>query len=197
MNLNTISPNQSNSAMNPPNVIPMNPVPAHLNVRRLDPDDVSFTIGDHSRLDCAVDGEQTYRGVSAVLLFPISQPNRWVSLRYVDNADKEREIGVIEDLADYPLPEQDLVRSSLGRHYHEHRVEEILAVKQVYGQLFFTIRTTRGRVEFVTPWRQDRAEDWGETGKVILDALNNRYLIPNVNSLKPAEQRLLRTYIYW
>ncbi len=180
------------------NIIPMHPVANDpLSVRRLRPDATSITLSDHSTLDCAVTGERLYRGISAVLLFPISHPNRWVSLRYTDDADKEREIGVIEDLADFPQQSQQLLRNSLGHHYHELRIEKIHEVKQKFGQLFFRVSTPRGEVEFVTPWRQDRADDWGESGKVILDALNNRYLIPNMNTLSSTEQKLLRTYIYW
>ena len=149
-------------------------------------------------MSCTVSGDSApYRGVSAVMLFPVSRPDEWVSLRFTDATDKDREIGVIEDLKTFPVEAQELIRESLARHYHEQRIESILSIKQRYGQLFIKVRTQRGEEEFVTPWRQDRAEDWGASGKVLLDALNNRYLIPDIYALKPKELRLLRTYIYW
>ena len=45
--------------------------------------------------------------------------------------------------------------------------------------------------------RQDRAEDYGTNGKVLLDALGNRYLVPDVSALPSADNRLFTSYIYW
>jgi len=180
------------------NIIPFQAPASSMTVRRLSADTIKLTRDSHEMLTCTITGDALpYRGVSAVLLFPISRPDEWVSLRFTDATDKDREIGVIEDLRTFPRETQQLIRESLAQHYHEQRIEGIVSIQQRYGQLFFKVRTQRGDEEFVTPWRQDRAEDWGASGKVLLDALNNRYLIPDMNALKPGELRLLRTYIYW
>jgi hypothetical protein len=39
--------------------------------------------------------------------------------------------------------------------------------------------------------------DFGETGKVLLDLDDNRYLVPDVESLPPREQELFLRYVYW
>ena len=180
------------------NIIPFQAPASSMTVRRLSADTIKLTRDSHEMLTCTITGDALpYRGVSAVLLFPISRPDEWVSLRFTDATDKDREIGVIEDLRTFPRETQQLIRESLAQHYHEQRIEGIVSIQQRYGQLFFKVRTQRGDEEFVTPWRQDRAEDWGASGKVLLDALNNRYLIPDMSALKPGELRLLRTYIYW
>jgi hypothetical protein len=148
-------------------------------------------------MECELATGQVYRGVSAVLLFPISHPDRFVSLRHTDTDEKEHEIGIIGGLATFPPDHLALLHASLARHYHEQRVHRVHQIKNEYGQLFFKVETQRGIEEFVMPWRQDRAEDYGHNGKVLLDALNNRYLIPNVDDLAEKEKRLLLTYIYW
>lgn len=148
-------------------------------------------------LECDTSDGTRYAGVTAVLLFPISHPRQFVSLRYIDSVDKEQEIGVLEDLDMLTREQQALVEESLVRQYHEQIIERVLKVKHQFGQLFFKVVTQRGVEDFVMPWRQDRAEDWGNNGKVLLDSLNNRYLIPDIDLLTNAEKRAFKTYVYW
>ena len=179
------------------------PAYSHLSAtsaRRLTPEE--FRIQRHEReqhlLECFIASEQkTYPGVTAVLLFPISHPRHFISLRYIDDADKECEIGIIEKLDDLEPEQQGLIQERLVRHYHEQVVQQIVSIKQRYGQLFFKVITQRGHEEFVMPWRQDRAEDWGNSGKVLLDSLNNRYLIPDIEKLSNKEKRMFKTHVYW
>ena len=63
--------------------------------------------------------------------------------------------------------------------------------------LFFDAQTQRGREAFIVPWRHDRAEEYDEHGKVLLDARDNRYIIPNVFDLPERDRMELTRYIYW
>lgn len=166
-------------------------------VTRLSPGDISLRRDQSGVLECELADGQKYAGVTAVLLFPISHPRQFVSLRYIDSMDKEQEIGVLENLDLLPREQQALVEESLVRQYHEQIIQRVLKVKQQFGQLFFKVVTQRGVEDFVMPWRQDRAEDWGNNGKVLLDSLNNRYLIPDIDQLTNAEKRAFKTYVYW
>jgi ATP-binding cassette, subfamily B, bacterial len=178
-------------------IISMNETTTSMEVRRLKPESASLRMGQHELLECEVAGEGLYRGVTAVMLFPISHPDRWVSLRHTDEGDREKEIGVIEVLADFDVEDQRLLRQALAKHYHECVITGVESIKHKFGQLFFRVKTNAGVREFVTPWRSDRAEDYGMNGKVILDALNNRFLIPDMEQLTTKERRLVSTYIYW
>lgn len=63
--------------------------------------------------------------------------------------------------------------------------------------LFIDSTTDRGREEFAMAWRHDRAEEFDEHGKVLLDALDIRFVIPAKRSL-PEEDRMEPTrVIYW
>jgi len=166
-------------------------------VRRLRGSDLTLSKGSTGLMQCEVQGDPLYAGVSAVLLFPISHPRSFVSLRYFDKADKEQEIGVIEALDSLSPEQQALIQASLGKQYHEQVIHRVVKIKQQYGQLFFTVVTQRGLEDFVMPWRQDRAEDWGDNGKVLLDSLNNRYLIPDIDKLSNTEKRNFKTHVYW
>jgi hypothetical protein len=153
--------------------------------------------GTFSLLHCHVKGEPPYRGVFAVKLFPVSHPNRYISLLHTDLNDKTQEIGVIEELGGFPEEEQSLIRISLGKQYYEQIITGVQDVEAQHDLLFLEVETQRGREEFVMRWRQDRAEDYGDRGKVLLDVFENRYIIPDVAVLPSADQRRLRKYIYW
>jgi len=166
-------------------------------VRRLTPDTAKIFEGAFSLLHCAVKGDQVYRGVFAVLMFPIHFPDRYISLRYTDDKDKLREIGIIEDLAVFPDEARELVRATLKKHYHEQVITRVHEVRLQYGLLFFDIETQNGRREFLMPWRHDRAEDFGTNGKVLLDVSDNRFIIPDVLALPQQDQRRFTSFIYW
>jgi hypothetical protein len=165
-------------------------------VRRLVPESSTIWQGEHNLLHCDVDGER-YDGVFAVRLFPIRHPEQFISLCHTDETDRVREVGVIHDLADFSEDTQALVRRTLAKHYHEQRVERIFRVRLEHGLLFVDAKTDRGREEFIVPWRHDRAEDYDESGKVLLDALDNRYVIQDMRKLPERDRMELTRFIYW
>lgn len=165
-------------------------------VRRLTAATCNVFEGTFSLLHCTVKGDTLYRGVFAVRMFPIRHPDRFIELRYTDE-DKEKEIGVIEDLTTFAADQQALINRSLSNHYYEQVITRIHSVEYKFGLLFFEVETQRGPEKFVMPWRGDRAEDYGEKGKVLLDALDNRYIIPDVEALPALDQRRFTSFIYW
>lgn len=166
--------------------------------RRLSPDTTRIFRGAFSLLHCQVEGVPApYRGVWAVLLFPVTHPDGYVSLRYTDGEDKEREIGVIERLAGFPAAVQELIRGTLVKQYYQQTIRRVHTITCNYGLLFFHVETDSGPQSFMMPWRHDRAEDFGPNGKVLLDSLDNRYIIPNVQELPAPDRRKFLGFIYW
>lgn len=171
---------------------------ANIGVRWLIPADTAIFEGSFSLLHCQVKGDDLYRGVFAVLLFPVSHPDRFVSLRFVDTKDKEQEIGIIDDLGQFPPEAQKLVRDNLRKQYYELTITRVYSIRHEFNLLFFEVETQSvGRREFVMAWRGDRTEDYGQNGKVLLDALDNRYLIPDLGKLPANDQRVFTRFIYW
>ena len=170
--------------------------------RRLDPEKVRLSVGRHGVVSCTVEGdEKTYHGVFASRLFPVRYGSNFIVLFHTDrddNAYRLKEIGVLEDLA--PLRPEDLalVNQSLAKNYNEHIITRVYAVKEEYDFLFFDVETKRfGYRRFVMPWRIDRAIDYGESGKLLLDAYDNRYIIPDISALSTADRRAFTHYVYW
>jgi len=166
-------------------------------VRRLKPGNTKIFEGAFSMVHCVIAPNEQYRGVFAVRMFPISHPDRYISLCYTNEEDKICEIGVIENLNEFSDDVQGLVRKSMKKQYHEQVIARIHEVRCEYGMLFFDVTTKQGRREFVMPWRHDRAEDYGMNGKVLLDALDNRYLIPDVEALPIKDRNRFTGFIYW
>lgn len=169
---------------------------AKAGVKRLTPENTHIYEGDHALLHCRVD-DTDYRGVFAVRLFPIRHPEQFISLAYTDHEDRMREIGVIQNLSDFPEETNRLVHRTLAKHYYEQQIERIFRVRLEHGLLFVDAQTHRGREEFIVPWRHDRAEEYDEHGKVLLDALDNRYIIPDLRRLPDRDRMELTRFIYW
>ena len=171
--------------------------PLRPGVRRLMPETTTIFEGTLSVLHCAIKNDQLYRGVFAIRMFPVRHPARYISLHYTDMNDKDREIGVIEDLSVFPAEQQALVARDLTAHYCEKLIRRVFVVRYEFGLLFFEVETQSGREEFVMPWRGDRAEEYGDNGRVLLDALDNRYIIPDLAALPPADHARFTSFIYW
>ena len=167
--------------------------------RRLDPGGIRLSVGRHGVIFCTVEGDaETYRGVFASRLFPVRYASNFIALFHIDTDEKPKEIGVVEDLALLRPGDRDHVNQSLAKNYNEQVIVRIYAVNECYDFLFFDVETARrGYLRFVLPWRHDRAEDYGENGKIILDAYDNRYIIPDVSELPQADRRAFTHYIYW
>lgn len=166
-------------------------------VRRLTADNAVIFEGTFSLLHCQIKGDTLYRGVFAIRMFPVRHPEHLISLHYTGLDEKDHEIGVIEDLSGFPEDQQQLVLQSLATHYYEQIIQRVYSIRCDFGLLFFEVETQRGREEFVMPWRGDRAEDYGSGGKVLLDALDNRYIIEDVEVLPAADRARFISYIYW
>lgn len=141
--------------------------------------------------------DTTHVGVFAVQLFPASDPHGFVSLRVWDVDGHEQEIGIVRQLAAWSTSDQALLRDALGRRYFVHTVTEIESIQQEFGYLTVNVRTSRGPIKFMMRWTQAQVQDFGKTGKVLVDLEENRYLVPDVAGLPTRQRDLFQQYIYW
>jgi hypothetical protein len=175
---------------------------AEVGVRFLDPGTTKIFTAAHDLLHVQIEdpdweGDRLYRGVFAVMAFPISCPDKFISLRFFEENSRDKEIGMIEDPTLFPSEVQDLIHRSLARNYFEQIISRVRSVEFTYGLLFFDVETGHGRREFQMRWRYDRTQDFGENGKVLLDVYENRFIIPDISSLPKADREALTRYIYW
>jgi len=134
-------------------------------VRLLTPETTTIFEGTFSLMHCAVKDDTLYRGVFAVMMFPITHPERYISLRYTDTKDKEQEIGIIVDLGVFPDAAQRLVHANLVKHYYEQIITRVYTVENKFGLLFFEVETQLGRKAFIMPWRGTARRTTAPTAK--------------------------------
>jgi hypothetical protein len=167
--------------------------------RWLDAGGATFRLAAHSALELAVPGEPVVRGVFAVSLFPAVAREKYISLRTWDREGHEHELGILRDLPQWSDDVQRLVREALDRRYFMHVVRDIDGMELEFGYL-----TVRARCENQTPprtfvmrWSQSQAQDFGSTGKMLIDLEDNRYLVRDVEALPRKQRELFQRYIYW
>ncbi len=141
--------------------------------------------------------DELYRGVFAVLSFPVTFPNNFLSLRYYNQQGQELEVGIIRDPADFPAEARNLLARSLAGYYFEFEVERVLKIELKYNLLMFDVVTNHGPRQFEMRWEGERALDLGVHGKVLLDVFDCRYVIRDIRALPPADRELFTRYIYW
>ena len=165
-------------------------------LRFLTPDMCRIHLGNLGALHVTILNEGIYGGVYAAYDFPVAHPDKYISLMQT-MGEKDREIGIIKELNEFPESDAQLVRQALARRYFVHTITSIRNIGWRFGLVAFEVETDKGVVSFYMRWSQDRAVDYGRQGKVIIDLEGNRYLIPDLEKLDPKERDNFQRYIYW
>jgi hypothetical protein len=138
-------------------------------------------------LRLTVEDDRSYLRVAIVRAFPLSEPLRFLSVR--DGAQKE--VGLIVDLAELSPDSQALVQEDLDRRYVIPAVARIVAAKERFGTVDWTIETDRGVCRFTTRNLRENVQR-PAPGRIILnDVDGNRYDIRNLDALDRTSQELL------
>lgn len=167
-------------------------------IRYLDPKKVFIHLGNYNTLHVTITQDRIYPGVWARLIFPVSAPDRYISLQYPTADDeKDHELGVIRDLNEFPEAARRLVLNSLAKQYFIRMIKNIHSIKFKYDLLEFDVTTDQGRKSFLMRWQVGRSQDYGENGKMLIDAFDNWYLIPDVEKLSASERSIFTRFIYW
>lgn len=153
--------------------------------------------GVFGTLEIHVEGEPAYRGAYCVRCMPIHHPQRFISI-WAPGADgRDREVGLIDDLSEFSADEQRLIRESLLRRYFVQIITDISGIELRGDHLTLQVTTESGPMEFTIRWHPDRAQDYGEHGRMFMDTEENRYVVWNVHALGEHSRKLLEKYIYW
>ncbi|HCA46055.1 MAG TPA: hypothetical protein DEP45_01490 [Armatimonadetes bacterium] len=153
--------------------------------RTLDPAEVLFR-RETGRLQMR-EGDGEWRDVSALRLFPLSEPERWISV--VD--EKQVEIGVFSDLRALEPEQRDLIEEELRRRYLAPAILEIISIRHRYDVTEWTVETDRGPAVFMMRSVQEKVKEPRPRHLILEDAEGNRYDIPDIEALDPVSRRWL------
>ncbi|MCD6351066.1 MAG: DUF1854 domain-containing protein [Armatimonadetes bacterium] len=133
------------------------------------------------------DEDKEWRKVLLVRLFPLTEPERWISVV----AEDGREVGIIEDLGKLNRQDGDLAREELERRYLVPQITAILSCRDRFDLTEWTVETDRGRITFTTRNARESAKSPLPGRLVLVDVEGNRFDIPDRDALDPLSRRLL------
>lgn len=161
----------------------------------LSPEQVHFERqGD--TLSLTLDGEAHYPRVALRPCFPVSQEQRYLSVRDA-NGEDQPELGVIEDWTVLGERDRQTVAEELGLYYFVPAIQRIAEIKDELGFLYWTVETDKGPKEFVMRnnvirhAREVSAGHW-----LLIDVNEARYEIADIDQLDRHSQKLVRRYLY-
>jgi len=138
-------------------------------------------------LRLTVEGDRSYLKVGIVRAFPLSEPNRFLSVR----DDSNQEAGLIVDPAELTIENRKLVEEDLERRYLVPVIQRIVVAKERFGTVDWTMETDRGECSFTTRNLRENVQR-PAPGRIILnDVDGNRYDIRNLDDLSRESRELL------
>ncbi|HMO85572.1 MAG TPA: DUF1854 domain-containing protein, partial [Lacipirellulaceae bacterium] len=171
--------------------------PPGFHPRWIAPADAEIGPSSRGAMELAFMDGPIHRGVFAVNLFPATNPDDYISLRTWNRDGDEQEIGILRQLDQWPAAAQALVREALARRYYLQTIEGVDDIRLELGHLTLAVRTSHGPRRFTMRWAQSQVQDFGERGKVLVDLDDNRYLVPDVQTLPPRDRELFQRFVYW
>jgi hypothetical protein len=157
-----------------------------MNPEFLDPKELEFTARAGGLLDVTVGGT-TFEGVHCVPLFPLSDPQRFVSLVKPSRTNPE-EIGILRELAELGEEQRRVVDAHIAFRYFVPEIQEIVSLDEAAGLYELDVVTERGArtVFLLNPRESVNVTDHGVV--VITDVEKCRYKITDLDALGPSSR---------
>jgi hypothetical protein len=128
--------------------------------------------------------------VTPIPLFPISDPEHWISLRGLDGI----ELACVEDPQALSTESRELLQNELARREFVPVIERIVRVSGQMEPSEWTVETDRGTTSFVLE-SEDDVRRIGDDQIVIVDAHGTRYQIPDLNTVDAKSRRIIEWYV--
>jgi len=163
-----------------------------ISIRKITADNAVFSRTSGGFLALDYDGKQ-YGRVDIHRCFPFSDPTRFISVRATDADAKE--IGIIEDLAVLPDDVCGMLEEQMGLRYFTPIIQQVHDIKEEYGYVYWEVTTDRGRCKFTTRMGGGSVFTVGKDRYLVNDIDGNRFEIPDLYALTPAEIKKLDLFI--
>ena len=132
---------------------------------------IARTAGGVLALDVA--GDEHYDHVDAYRVFPLSDGERWISLRVHGGA----EIGVIRHPEQLPEEQRRLLTEELERRYFAPRILSIESLVEKFGESHWRVVTSAGPCRFRVRSDHTQIREIAGGALLISDVDGNRYLL--------------------
>ncbi|MEI6807968.1 MAG: DUF1854 domain-containing protein [bacterium] len=140
-------------------------------------------------LRMTIEGERTVLKVAVSRVFPLTHPERYLSIRDGSGA----EVGILKSLEQLADNDRKLVEEDLDRRYFMPAIERITGVIERFGTVEWQVDTDRGKYRLTTRDMRDNVLRLGGGRYIIQDVDDNRYEIADAARLdRTSLARLLR-----
>ena len=159
-------------------------------LRYLDPKALRF-FRHGATLRLTVGDEMSVLAVSVVRMFPLSEPQRYLSVRGGDN----KEVGILVEAGELGEDSRRLVAEELERRYLVPVIRRVLSVKERFGTVDWEVETDRGVRTFTTRNLRENVLQPSADRYLLSDVDGNRYDVPDLAELDGASQAWLMRYL--
>ena len=120
----------------------------------LDPKKVQISKDEFNRLKLNIEDDKEYPEIKVSMGFPLTDPDRFISLTEARENEEDREIGIIEDLGKLDSKSRKILKEELKRAYFMPRITKINRMKESHGIMKFDVETDKGARVFETRYRE-------------------------------------------
>ncbi|RKY00056.1 hypothetical protein DRP77_12210 [Candidatus Poribacteria bacterium] len=155
----------------------------------LDPKRVRF-FKERGRLCAEIDG-RVYRGVTPARLFPLSEPDGWISV-----LDEEgEEIGILKSLKGMDDGSRRLLVEELRKRYIMPVVKRFLSCRERFEVVEWEVETDRGVKKFLLRNPEENVKRPYPISLILVDVDGNRYYVPDIRKLDRKSLELIERYL--
>ena len=159
-------------------------------LRYLDPVQVRFT-REGARIDVRVDGGSPVANISVFRAFPLSAPDRYLSIRN----EKNEEIGLLAEPDRLDPSSREIVADELRRRYVLPVVLRVIRIRERFEILECEVETDRGICRFSIRNLRENLLRPQPNRLILTDVDDNRFDIPDLRALPLASQAQLLEHL--
>ena len=141
--------------------------------------------------------DEEYKHIVLRRTMPIKQPSQYISIA----DDKNKEIGILRDLAELSPDQLAIVENELDNRYYSPKVLEIISVKDKLGYVYMEMKVKNKKErEYVKNCAvKDVSRNirmLSDTSLIIFDVDRNRYIVPDLSELDKNSLKRLDSYLF-
>lgn len=138
-------------------------------------------------------GEEFYPRVVVVRMFPFSDKDEFISVRTAE--ERSREIGIVEKMSQVSRETAEMLEEQLTLRYFTPVIKKIIKIKDEYGFAYWNVVTDHGACNFTIRMGGNSVIHLSDVRILIMDIDENRFEIPDINELTPAERKKLDLFL--
>ncbi|MCX5660514.1 MAG: DUF1854 domain-containing protein [Planctomycetota bacterium] len=137
-----------------------------------------------------IEGEVTHLGASFARLFPLSEPDRYFTLRGGDG----KEVGLLVDARGLDAASLAGLAEELRRRYVVPQIQRVHGVKERFGTLEWSVTTDRGDCRFTTRGLRESVMQPTPGRYLLTDVDGNRYDVADYDALDATSRGFITRY---